>query len=114
MIYSLEEIQEIAAPIFNKYEIKAAGVFGSYARNEATDSSDVDFWIDSENSKIVSMLDKIAFRVELEKALDKEVDVILESSLIHRRNRQRNPFFEERVREDLKVIYGGKRKVFVD
>ena len=43
MIYSIDEIKNMAKPVFKKNgNIKAAYLFGSYAKGQATDSSDVD------------------------------------------------------------------------
>ena len=46
MIYSLGELKRIIEPIASKYDISLVYLFGSYARGEATDSSDVDILID--------------------------------------------------------------------
>ena len=41
-IYTFEEIKAITKPIFEKYQIKKAYLFGSYARGEATTESDIE------------------------------------------------------------------------
>ena len=46
MIYTIDRIREIAAPIAASYNIKSMHLFGSYARGEATESSDLDILID--------------------------------------------------------------------
>lgn len=46
MRYTLEDIRKIAIPIFKKYGVKSLTIFGSYARNEAKEDSDLDFFID--------------------------------------------------------------------
>lgn len=37
MVYSVEELRERIVPVTKKYKIPAVYLFGSYARNEATD-----------------------------------------------------------------------------
>lgn len=45
-IYTIDEIKAIAVPIAKRYGISALYLFGSYARGEATSSSDLDFRIE--------------------------------------------------------------------
>ena len=44
-IYTFEEIKTITKLIFEKYNIKKAYLFGSYARKEAKLDSDIDIMI---------------------------------------------------------------------
>jgi len=46
MIYTIDQIRRIAAPIAAAYGVKSMRLFGSYARGEATEQSDVDLLID--------------------------------------------------------------------
>jgi predicted nucleotidyltransferase len=114
MIYSIEEIRSVIEPVCEAYRIHEVYIFGSYSRNEATETSDIDFVVDTTNSNIVSLLDKMAFKNQLENLLEKKIDVILKSSLDNRSNRKRNPFFWKNIQEDMKVIYGAERQVFVN
>ena len=43
MIYTLDEIKQKAIPIAIEYGVNSMSLFGSYARGEATENSDVDF-----------------------------------------------------------------------
>ena len=45
-IYTIDEIKAIAAPIARSYGVAAMYLFGSYARGEATEKSDLDFRIE--------------------------------------------------------------------
>ena len=47
MIYTLEEIRSRTLPIIQKYHIPAMYLFGSYARGQATEDSDLDFLVDT-------------------------------------------------------------------
>ncbi len=63
------EILKIAA----KYGAKNIRIFGSVARGEATDQSDIDFLMDLESGH--SLLHRISLIQELEDLLDCKVDV---------------------------------------
>ncbi len=74
MIYTIEEIKEKAIPIAKQYEIDSMSLFGSYARGEATNDSDVDFLI--EKGQIKGLLDFIGFIQDLEEIFNCHVDVV--------------------------------------
>ena len=77
LIYTLDEIKEKTAMIFKKYDINKAYIFGSYARNEADDDSDLDFYVDYTNSKVISGLWSITgLRLDLEKTFNKSIDLV--------------------------------------
>lgn len=73
-VLSIEDIQKAAIPIFKKYGIDEVYLFGFYARGEATDDSDVDFYYIKKQK--MSLTRFIALREELERALGKQVDVL--------------------------------------
>ena len=54
---SYKELKRRIAPIAKKYELCAVYLFGSYARNEAADTSDVDILIDRNGSRIRGMFE---------------------------------------------------------
>ena len=74
MIYTIEEIKDKTIPIAKAYGINRMSLFGSYARGEAKDSSDVDLYID--RGKLSNLLQYFAFIDELENALHCHVDVV--------------------------------------
>ena len=74
MAYSIEEIKAKIVPICEKYGVLKAVLFGSYARNEATDSSDVDFQITLQRGS--GLLKLYTINSEFEKALGTKVDFI--------------------------------------
>ena len=47
LIYTIDELKQKIVPIAARYNLPAVYLFGSYARNEATEESDVDILIDS-------------------------------------------------------------------
>lgn len=79
-IYTIKEIKTIIKPILNKYGITEIYLFGSYARGEAKESSDIDIYCNKGNVK--SFIDQGLLEDELEKALNKKVDIVFDSSYI--------------------------------
>lgn len=71
----LEYIKEKVESVVKKYNIPKIYLFGSYARGEATDESDIDFMFDDEGSQIETLSDYYDLKKELENVLEKEVDV---------------------------------------
>ncbi|MCR5488170.1 MAG: nucleotidyltransferase domain-containing protein [Lachnospiraceae bacterium] len=74
MCYTINEIRERAVPIAKEYGVKRMGLFGSYARGDANDESDVDIYIDK--GKLRSLIRYFMFVTDLEKALQCHVDVV--------------------------------------
>ncbi|MGN0162251.1 MAG: nucleotidyltransferase family protein [Candidatus Ornithomonoglobus sp.] len=70
-IYTINNIQCALNPVFNKYRVKKATLFGSYAKGQATAKSDIDLLLDSglRGLKFVGLIE------DIHTALDKEVDV---------------------------------------
>ncbi len=60
--------------VVSKYDIFKVYLFGSYARNTATEKSDIDLVIDSSNIKDYSILFDI--EEELEEKLKRHVDIV--------------------------------------
>jgi predicted nucleotidyltransferase len=54
-------------------------VFGSFARGEATDKSDIDFLVDVEAGR--SLLDVIGLWLDLEELIGRKVDLITEGGV---------------------------------
>ena len=56
MIYSICEIQQRIAPVTKQYGVKAVFLFGSYARGEAREDSDIDLLVDTSGTNLRSLL----------------------------------------------------------
>ncbi len=110
-IYTFEEIKSITKPIFEKYNIKKAYLFGSYAREEAKTDSDIDIMIVKENSKIITLLNLVEFEEELKQVLNKEVDVVIEETYTkelmneNKYGKLAKELFYEQVQKDRRVLY---------
>ena len=105
MIYTTDEIARIVTPIIAEYRIKSAFLFGSYARNTATDSSDIDLMIDTDGSDITGLFSLGALYSDLEDALNKKVDLVTVSSLTEATDRQGQMHFRENVFGERVKIY---------
>ena len=78
-VLSVEAIKYLLLPVVKKYNIRSLSLFGSYARNEATVSSDVDILIDGGNYQgLIGYMEMIN---AMKSALGRDVDVITQSSL---------------------------------
>ena len=74
MCYTIEEIRNKTVPIARKHGVSRMCLFGSYARGEANDESDVDIFVDK--GKMTSLIKYMALAYDLESALDCHVDVV--------------------------------------
>jgi predicted nucleotidyltransferase len=93
---SFEQIKNIIEPIISKYHVTHAGIFGSYAKNLQTESSDIDLLITYQ--KPFSYFDLVKLEQELEVVSGKSFDVITEDSL--------SPFIKNGVISESKTVYG--------
>lgn len=77
-IYNIEDIKKIVKPIFDEYEVNRVLLFGSYARNEASLISDIDFCIIDPRIKSLKLF---TLKGDLQKALSKDIDIFQLSSI---------------------------------
>jgi len=92
----LEKIIEIAVPILRKHGVASASLFGSYAKGEQDEKSDIDILIEYAPGVRKSLFTRIKITNELKEALQKDVDVVTENSL--------SPYFREEVLREKRVI----------
>lgn len=92
---NLIEIKQKITPILEKYGVEYARVFGSVARGEAKEDSDVDLLI--KLLKPVSLYTFFDLQDELEETLGRKVDLVTEGSL--------NKFLRPYILPDLKTLY---------
>jgi len=81
MIYSLYDIQAKVTPIADTWLLSAVYVFGSYARSEAREDSDIDIIVDDDGSAVATLLDMVKLQDDLELALGKKVSLVFVDSL---------------------------------
>ena len=79
-VYSIEEISRIVAPIAADFGIRKLSVFGSYARGEATEDSDLDFHL-IDRGALRGLIRLAGFELALEEKFKVSVDVVTTNSL---------------------------------
>lgn len=92
---TLDEIRQNILPFIDEYGIKRVGVFGSLARGEATESSDIDLVFDFQ--KEFGLIALSGLKIALEEKLDKKVDIVEFSSL--------DPSISESIKDEVVMIY---------
>jgi len=71
---TVAEIRQIALPILKRHGVTRAGVFGSCARGQMVEGSDIDLLV--EIRRDISLLDFIRIKQEVEEALGSNVDLV--------------------------------------
>lgn len=74
MVYTIEQIRRIASPIAASYGVKSLSLFGSYARGEATEDSDINLLLD--RSGMPGGWAIGGLYSDLSEALGKELDMV--------------------------------------
>lgn len=92
----LEKIKAIAVPILQKNGVEFAGVFGSMARGEQTENSDVDILV--KFSGMPTFAGYLRLDEDLRQGLKRNIDLVTEGAV--------NKFLRPQIEKDLKLIYG--------
>ena len=95
-ILSIDTIKSITSNVFKKYDINYCYLFGSYAKNKQTETSDVDLLIDSS----ITGLNYYGLLQDLSDNLHKKVDLIRLDDALNNKE-----FIKEVFKEGIK-IYG--------
>jgi len=75
----MANLKKKIVPILKEHEVQHASVFGSYAYGKVNRSSDLDLLVEFEGNK--SLLDLVALKNALKKAVKRDVDVLTPKSL---------------------------------
>ena len=94
---SLQRMQDIIAEYFKTQPIQKAWLFGSFSRGEQPPFSDVDILVVYDDNVGVSLLKHASMINDLEKLLDRPVDLVEDGTLL--------PFASESANHDKKLIY---------
>lgn len=105
MVYSIEELKRIVEPIASKYALSSVYIFGSYARGEVTESSDVDFLIDRKGSTIKGLFDLGELYNDLNETLAKPIDIVTTDSISQPDVQRRTPWFSKILEQEKIAIY---------
>lgn len=86
---------DIIIKVMKPYNPKKIGIFGSFARGENTEKSDIDILYDYEGK--ITLFDHIRMINELQEYLNKEVDLVTSDAL--------HPLLKDQILKDVRVIY---------
>jgi predicted nucleotidyltransferase len=81
--------------ICRQNDVRKVGVFGSMARGEANEQSDIDLIV--EFSKRKSLLALVALERKISAALGRKVDLLTEAAI--------SPYLRDRILRELQIIY---------
>ena len=105
MILTIDEIREKIRPICEQYKVEKVWLFGSYARGEAREDSDVDLHIKVPQG--IGLFGLGGLYADLEEALGKEIDLIT-------RIQEENKIFKKYVERDEILLYDRQRERCAD
>lgn len=87
--------EKILVPILRQYGAIKIGIFGSFARGEQTNKSDLDLLVDFVDTK--SLLTLVKIKRELSEALGMDVDLLTEAAI--------SPYMIDTIRAEQQIIY---------
>ena len=90
----IEKITEIC----RENDVAMLGVFGSVARGEATEKSDIDLLVRFSERK--GLLAHVRFERILSETLGRQVELLTEAAI--------SPYIRENILNDLQVLYGSR------
>ena len=91
-----KKIREAIVAILKKHDAERIAIFGSYARGEATDFSDIDILVRFSQPK--SLVQIVQIEDEIKKAIHRKVDLVTEKAV--------SPYIAHSIHRDELVIYG--------
>lgn len=89
-------------PVFKKYGVLRASLFGSTIRGDSNKKSDIDLLISP--AKGTTLFDMVAIKNDLEAVLEKPVDLLTYNGL--------NPLLKNQILKQQEIIYE-KRSTFI-
>ncbi len=95
---SIEQVRETIEPLVNQFGIAKVGIFGSYARREASDCSDLDILITFNKEKEMDLIEFIHLQNIISDKLSIPIDLVEEEYL--------NKDFASDVLQEVVYIYG--------
>ena len=96
-------LEKKISPILKSNDVEFAGVFGSYARGEQKDSSDIDIVVRFSPKKQIGLIGFVGLERILSEALNRKVDLFTETSV--------DKYIRDEVAKDLKILYGQRQGI---
>jgi predicted nucleotidyltransferase len=91
---NIEDFNRQIIPVLKRFGVKRASLFGSSARGEDREDSDIDILVEFEVGK--SLLDLAGLKIELEEVLGRRVDLLTFNSL--------HPLLKDKILKEQKPI----------
>lgn len=101
---AITQIKKLTEPIFKKYGVERAYIFGSYARGDYDENSDIDIIIVAKNIKSLLIIGIIL--ENLKQALQKDVDLIEEECFENEQMEDFEEEFYENIKKERVMIFG--------
>ncbi len=92
---NIQETENKIITILGEYCVERIGIFGSYAREEENEESDLDLLVAFKDQK--SLLTMVRIERELAESTGVNIDILTEQSV--------SPYLIDRIKSELKVIY---------
>src|SRR3989338_9719413 len=90
------EIRRKTTPVFEAYNVKFAGLFGSYARGKPGPKSDIDIAVIF--NKPIGLFEFVGLKLDLRKVLKKPVDLVTYRTMY--------PYVKRSAKRGMKKLYG--------
>ena len=100
---AITEIKKLTEPIFKEYGVEKAYIFGSYARGDYNENSDIDIIISSKSIRSLLIIGAILEALKL--VLKKEVDLIEEECFEEDEIDEIDQEFYNRIKKERILIY---------
>ncbi|OGI01348.1 MAG: hypothetical protein A2Y25_02510 [Candidatus Melainabacteria bacterium GWF2_37_15] len=72
----IEKLKEVKPILEKEYSVEELGVFGSYARNEQTENSDIDVLVTLKRGHSVGVIKFCGMQMFLSKIFNKKIDLV--------------------------------------
>jgi predicted nucleotidyltransferase len=106
VIYTIKELKDRITPVAVKHGLPAVFIFGSYARGDANETSDVDILVDITGTKLTGLLQMGGLYNDLEEAVEKTINLIDNETLEQKSTKEESPWFIDCVNKEKIKIYG--------
>ena len=105
MIETVEQILAKITPVAKRYAVKAVYLFGSYARGEAREDSDIDLLVDTSGMEPQSLFSLGALYCDLEGILGKQIDLVTLDALEQPARMPSEEVFREVILKERVCLY---------
>ena len=105
MILTVEQIKERIAPVVQKHGLSEVYLFGSYARGDAKETSDIDLLVNRTGTCLNSLFDMGGLYDDLHEAAGKPIDLITTCALEQQCTKKRSLWFINEVnKEKIQIV----------